>query len=74
MARRSTLKRTFSDSIRLAIDQSGMTRYEISKRTGVEQSALSRFMSGERGLSTSTLDKVAELLNLEVVQRSRTGS
>jgi len=44
-----------------------MSRYEIAKQTGIEQSALSRFMSGERGLSTSTLDRLGELLDLEIV-------
>ena len=48
-----------------------MTRYEIAKRTGIEQSALSRFMSGERGLSTATLDKLGGLLDLEVVVHGR---
>ena len=50
-----------------------MTRYEIAKRTGIQQSALSRFMAGERGLSTLTLDKLVELLDLEVVKRNDGG-
>lgn len=67
MGKRRKRKPTVSEQIRGIIEASGMTRYEISKRTGVEQSALSRFMSGERGLSTATLDKLGGLLDLEVV-------
>ena len=60
---------TFTDQIRWAIDNTLFSRYEISKRTGIEQSALSRFMRGQRGFTTKTLDKLAALLNLDVVIR-----
>ena len=70
MAKKTRKRLTFSEQIRKVIADSGITRYEIAKRTDIEQSALSRFMSGKRGLSTSTLDKLAELLDLEVVKRS----
>jgi hypothetical protein len=35
----------------------------------VEQSALSRFMSGERGLSMKALDRLGQVLDLEIVSR-----
>jgi transcriptional regulator with XRE-family HTH domain len=60
-----------SDQLRLIIEDCGMTRYEIAKRTGIDQSTLTRFMSGERGLSTAALDTLGEFLDLEVVQRGR---
>jgi transcriptional regulator with XRE-family HTH domain len=50
-----------------AIETCGLTRYEIAKLAKVEQSALSRFMSGERGLTTTALDRLGELLDLEIV-------
>jgi len=56
-----------SDQIRSLIQSCGITRYEIAKRTGIDQSALTRFMSGERGLSTPALDTLGELLGLKVV-------
>jgi len=62
-------QRTVSEQVRHEIKQSGLTRYEIAKQSGVEQSALSRFVSGERGLSTSSLDKLAAVLDLEIVKR-----
>ena len=62
-------KLTFTDEVRWAVENTLLTRYEISKRTGIGQSALSRFMRGQRGLSTRTLDKLATLLDLGVVIR-----
>lgn len=61
-----------SDQIRRAIDGCGMTRYAISKATGIEQSALSRFMSGERGLPMKTLDRLADFLDLNITTGRRT--
>jgi hypothetical protein len=58
-----------SDQIRAAIDAAGVTRYRISKDTGISESMLSRFMSGSRGLSMEALDTLGEYLDLEVVRR-----
>jgi len=55
-----------SDEIRRAIQSSGLSRYEIAKRSGVQQSALSRFVRGE-GLSTASLDRLAPVLGLHLV-------
>lgn len=62
-------KRKVSDQIRELIDGCGMTRYQLAKLTGIDQSALARFMSGERGLSTTALDSLGEVLGLEVIRR-----
>ena len=56
-----------SDQIRRAIRDCGMTRYAISKATGIHESTLTRFMSGERGLPMKTLDVLAEFLGLRIV-------
>jgi transcriptional regulator with XRE-family HTH domain len=69
MARRLT---QIGGALRKAIDvagESGVSRYRISKDTGVEQSALSRFMSGERGLDLVSVEKLAEYLGLELVKK-----
>ena len=55
--------------IRRAILASGQSRYAIAKASGVSEAALSRFMSGERGLTTATLDRLADVLGLEIVAR-----
>lgn len=71
MAKKKRRKPTVSDQIREAIDESEMTRYRISAETGIPQAVLSRFMAGKSGISSGTIDKLAELLELEVVKRSR---
>lgn len=59
--------RLFSDQLRHALDASGMTRYRIAKLTGVDQSVLSRFMAGRAGLSLEAVDKLAAVLEIEIV-------
>lgn len=59
-------RQTFSEQIRRLIEMSGQTAYRISKETGVEAASLSRFLSGERGLTTSNLDALAAYLGWTV--------
>ena len=49
---------TLTEQLREAIEAAGVTRYEISKQTGVSQSALSKFVLGQRGLSNKAMDAV----------------
>ena len=60
---------TFSDQLRRAIRTCGLSRYRISMESGVPQASLSRFMRSQHGLSTESLDKIAEVLRLEVVSK-----
>jgi transcriptional regulator with XRE-family HTH domain len=62
---------SFTDQIRRAVDGSGLSRYAICKRIGVDQAVMSRFMSGKGGLSLGVLDRLAELLGLVVVAKGR---
>jgi hypothetical protein len=55
----------FSDQLRRAIRECGRSRYALSCETGVDQSTLSRFMSGG-SLSLKVIDKLMEVLGLEV--------
>ena len=48
-----------SDQIRQAVERCGVTRYRISKNTGIGEPALSKFMSGVGGLSIERLDILA---------------
>lgn len=59
------------DAICEAIEASDKTRYRIAKDTGISQAHLSRLMSGERGLSIDTLERVADYLGLEITIRQR---
>lgn len=54
------------NTIRHAIESSDASRYRISKDTGIAQSVLSRFLSGERGLDLATVERLADYLELRV--------
>ena len=61
--------KTVTEQLRQAIDASGQSRYAICKALGIDQAHLSRFMGGECGLSTDTLDALCEYLGLELRPR-----
>ncbi len=58
-----------TERIQEAIRSGGMSRYAISKTTGIDQGLLCRFLKGQSSLSFETADKVLEALGLEVVIR-----
>ena len=64
MKRKATNK--VSDQLRRIIDRCGVSRYELARLTGIDESTLSRFMSGERGLSMKALDRLGETLGIRV--------
>lgn len=69
-AQRKATTTTISDQLRAAIaaaGERGVTRYRISKETGVEQAALSRFVRGRQGLDLSSVDRLATYLGLRLV-------
>jgi len=55
-----------------AIRASGLTQKELSELSGIDQGALSRFLTGNtkvrRTLSMPTADKLCRVLGLELVQ------
>lgn len=65
-----------SAQARLAIEalaDLGVSRYRLSKATGVSQAALSRFMAGEqpRGLTLASLDALSPFLDIQIRPRKR---
>jgi transcriptional regulator with XRE-family HTH domain len=58
-------------AIRKAIEDSDQTRYQIAQAAQIAQSQLSRFMSGERGLSVEAVEKLADHLELEIQIRPK---
>ena len=64
---------TVSEQVRRAIKDSGMTRYEIAKRSGVSQSTLSRFVLGTASITLDRLDVLAPLLGLTLIARGKRG-
>jgi transcriptional regulator with XRE-family HTH domain len=65
MAKKHSKKLT--DQLRQAIDDCGLTRYEIAKKTGIDESALAKFYNGHRGLSMEALNALGEFLQLKFI-------
>ncbi len=59
-------KRTMTDVLKAAIDQSGVSRYRISKVTGITEPSLSQFMQGAASLRLDKADMLAEYLGLRL--------
>jgi transcriptional regulator with XRE-family HTH domain len=53
-------------AIAAAVKASGQTPYAIAKGADVARSQLSRLLSGERGLNTDTIERLADYLGLEI--------
>lgn len=62
-----------SVALKKAIENCGISRYALAKRCGVSESALSRFKSGERGLSLDALDRLADALDLRLGKQCKCG-
>jgi hypothetical protein len=63
--------RQFTDQMRWAVREAPVTRYAISKQTGIDEGNLSRFVAGKSGLSLVALDKLAKLLGWKLVVREQ---
>ena len=65
-------KRTkLSDQVRRAVKESGLTRYAICQETGIDQGAMSHFLAKHRGLSMDSLDRLADLLKLNLTRGTK---
>ncbi len=54
------------EQLRQAIIKSGMSRYRLSKLTGVDDAVLCNFVNRKRSLVMTTAAKLAKALNLEL--------
>jgi transcriptional regulator with XRE-family HTH domain len=55
-----------TEQLKRIIRNCGMTRYQLAQRSGVAQAVLSNFMTGKRGMTTDTLDKLTPVLGLKM--------
>jgi|GEM_PF-1997964 len=62
---------SIQDTIRSEIKKSGKTRYAIWKESGISQSHLSLFMRKQRGMTITMLERIAPVLNLEIIIRPK---
>jgi transcriptional regulator with XRE-family HTH domain len=68
--KRTTL---LTDQLREAINDSGLTRYQIAKATGIDESALAKFYNGHRGLSMDALNALGKFLQLTITLGRKPG-
>jgi transcriptional regulator with XRE-family HTH domain len=61
-------KHTLSAQLRDVIESRGLTSYALGRAAGVAPAVISRFVSGDRGLTMATADRVAEALGLRLVE------
>ena len=61
---------SLSEQIRRAIESSSQSHYRICKEAGVDKATLSRFMTGERGLTSQSMDRLADYLGLELCEQN----
>ena len=54
-----------------AVEESGETRYQIAKGSGVSNAQLSRVVRGLASLSIENVERLADYLGLEIVLRRR---
>jgi hypothetical protein len=59
------------DAIRRAVEADPRTRYRIAVEAKLDHSALSRFMTGERGFPPEPMQRLLDCLGLEVVLRPK---
>ncbi len=66
MARKSIV-----DTLRQAIEGSGLNITELSRKSKVDKGQISRFVNEERTLTLESAEKIAEVLKLELKKRKR---
>lgn len=64
--RKSARPQPVSEQLRRLVDDCGLTRYQLSQQTGIDQATLSRFANGGAGLSMKAIDALGELLGWQV--------
>lgn len=58
-----------TEQLRQAMDESGKSRYALAKATGIDGATLHRFYYGEGNLSADGIDRLAEVLGLELAKK-----
>ena len=64
--RNRTNQVSFGNQLRDAIKGSGLTMYRIAKESGVQQTILSRFATGERNVQLDTAEKLAAYFGMSL--------
>jgi transcriptional regulator with XRE-family HTH domain len=62
------MARSITDTLREAIERSGLSTKALADRSGVSRPSVIKFRRGECSLRLDMVDKLAAVLNLELVQ------
>lgn len=57
-----------SDAVRRAVRDCDGPRAAICRAAGINEGLLSHFLAGQKGLSLASLDRLADVLGLRIVQ------
>jgi ribosome-binding protein aMBF1 (putative translation factor) len=60
-----------TERLRQGIAGCGKSRYRLSQETNIDPATLHRFYHGQGSLSADGIDRLAEVLDLELVPRRR---
>jgi transcriptional regulator with XRE-family HTH domain len=60
-----------SEQIRRAVLASGMSRYRLCKEIDLSPSTMSRFINGTGGLGMEMLDKLADVLDINLASKPK---
>ena len=69
MAKRT--RKQVSDVLRAKIKASDMNAAQIAEKAGISPIMIGRFVRGERDLRLATVDKIADVLNLELRDKAK---
>lgn len=64
-------RKRIAEKIRSAIERSELTRAEISRRSGVDQAILSRFVNGTGGLTLESIERLAPVLGFDITTAAK---
>ncbi len=65
-------KQPFSEQLRQAVRASDISQAELSRRTEIAESIISRFTHTDAGVSMASIDRLCDALDLELVSRNKT--
>lgn len=67
MSKSRKMPDTITGQLRWHLDHCGVSTYRLERETGIHNSALSRFIRGERGLSLEAIDTLGTHLGLRLI-------
>lgn len=64
----SEFARTVKTNILRVLEDQGVSKNELSRRTGISQPSIVTLLNGEREIQTDTIQKIADALGVKVAE------